>query len=129
MIDKKRSIFAFWDGRRLQRVDPLVVYRQLSLDPEFNWDEDPKLIDSGDEKMSLAAMQRTASAVRRSFGVGEYDGRQGMTEAECVQLLVTFCEAMQTLKKNTSLSPISREPTESGSSDVESATKSASACG
>jgi hypothetical protein len=92
-----RRIFKFHDGQRKRSADPLAAWCCLHDDPAFVIDRDLRLVDAGDS----AALKITTAAVRRAFNLkpwSETDG--GMTEAECLALLATFMEYMNTLKKN-----------------------------
>lgn len=128
LIDRKRDIFYFWDGRGGRRIDPATVYRRLTVDPEFNWETDPVLIDMGNEAESLDASARTVAAVRRAFEIPALDHKRGLTETECLRLLMQFVDSMSALKKNTNTPPTSPESTESAFSDT-STTKPASDSG
>jgi hypothetical protein len=108
--EQERGIFHFWDGRDERRADPLVVWRELNADPEFSLVKHPELIDAGD----LDAMRIGAAAVRRSLQIPTFD-EGGLTEQECLNLLIDFFEYTAALKKNTSPLPTPPSPTESSS--------------
>lgn len=98
--NRNRQIFSYWDGRRVRKADPLVVYRKLDNDPEFDWETHPEMIDSGEDGLADNAMEITANAVKRAFNVEPFDGAKGLTENECIGLLVQFVDYLTALKKN-----------------------------
>lgn len=97
-LSRSRSIFQFFDGSRLRRIDPAVAIRQLDRDPDFDWENDPPLIEFGDEK----ALARTVAAVHRVFGTRPMTeaGDTGLTETETVELLVSFVLYLDQQKKS-----------------------------
>ena len=97
-MSRNRNIFEFYDGARLRRVDPAVAVRSLETSSEFDWAEDPGLIEFGDVK----ALTRTVRAVQAAFGVTEYDEakRTGLTESETVELLISFVQYLEFQKKS-----------------------------
>jgi hypothetical protein len=106
----QRNTFAYFDGRRLRSIDPLVAYRRLTSFEGFDWDRDPERVANGNDK----AMERTVEAVRSTFGVPAWtdDGESGLTEEETYMLLISFVEYMVEQKKSGSLFPILPERTE-----------------
>ena len=116
--ERQRDIFAFWDGKRDRKADPLAAYRALKADPDFNIDVDTELVASAGDLESSAKM---ANAVRRSFGVPRFEDG-GLTESECNTLFWAFMLYLNE-KKNTDEPPLtSPEPTESTSPIESSAT-------
>ncbi|HEY4262903.1 MAG TPA: hypothetical protein VGM98_22275 [Schlesneria sp.] len=107
-----RGLFCFHDGRRWRHVDPLVVARGFWTHPSFDWDETPKLLQSGNSSIQLQAFQSIAVAVRDVFSVRELS-EGGLSEQECLDLLSSFRQYLGDVKKNGSLFPISVEPTAS----------------
>lgn len=117
LINRQRAVFRFWDGAKMRRIDPMVVYYALCEHPEFDWEKTPLLIDVDDTQIMLPAMQMTAAAVRSSFLVGSLE-QGGLTDGECVQLLTAFNRYMLALKKSASPLATSPESTEPPASDV-----------
>ena len=113
LINRRRAIFRFWDGRRVRAVDPIEVSRLLRRDPFFDAETHLKLIDAGDDE----AIRVTANAVRQAFGIPDLQGG-GLAELECLAVLMDFYEFLHALKKNTSPTPSEQPPTESLSSDA-----------
>ena len=106
---RQRAIFWFWDGRRERCIDPMIPFRALAQHDKFDPESTPALIDLG----NLEAMGLTADAVRQAFRIealGEA-GTRGLTESECVQLLIQFLDWMSGIKKKRGTSPTSMEPT------------------
>jgi hypothetical protein len=111
--NRNRAIFRFWDGQRIRRIDPLLAYRRLDTHPEFDWSTHPEMIDGDDERLSSEATEITARAVCEVFGVRPFDGSRGLTEQECIGLLIQFVQYLTALKKNGNTSPTSVPSTES----------------
>lgn len=105
-----RVLFQFHDGERTRRVDPLEVARRLFADPEFDWDETPRMLMTGHAAMQLETFRIIGNAVRRAFEVPSVEGG-GLSEIECLELLTRFRGYLGDVKKNGSLFPISPEPT------------------
>lgn len=101
-----RGIFHFWDGQRDRAVDPFEILRAIANDPECVPDREAALMLVGDDD----ATQKTIRCVRRVFGVKPFS-EGGLLEDECLQLIEAFYDFLSALKKNTSGSPISSEPT------------------
>lgn len=105
-----RFIFEYWDGRKRRSADPVVVWRNLHDDPELVIPGDLEAADAGDIEASAKVVQ----AVRRAFDVtGWTEDEDGLTESECLQLLVDFHTFTESLKKNTDATPTSQPPLES----------------
>ena len=106
----RRALFAFHDGQRQRQADPLAVSHALCCDLEFAIDKHPALADAG----NVEATQIMLRGLRRAFGVNPWtEDQPGLTEAETLELFVTFCEYLEALKKNTSTpltSPSATEP-------------------
>lgn len=97
---KAREIFAYFDGAKKRFVDPIVAYRALKDDPKFKLELHPALVDTGD----VEAIGITAAAVRSAFGVKALDAG-GLTEQECIVLLLDFF-AWADEKKNSTSGPV-----------------------
>lgn len=129
---RRRSIFAYWDGARTRRVDPMAVWQALTDHPRFDWETTPKLIDlpgdsKADRKLSMESLALTAEAVRLAFDLPDVE-EGGLTQWECVGLLTQFVGYLEGLKKSTGRTPTSRERSGPGSS-AGSATSNGSASG
>lgn len=127
--DRRKAVFSYWDGKRVRRIDPMVVIRRLRAHPEFDWSRTPKQIDSRDEVTRLEGFDLTADAVSQAFEVQRFDGTSGQTETELVSLLIEFNAWLTDCKKKASSSPIFAQPTEAESSVDDSPTKSRSDSG
>lgn len=125
--NRGRAIFRFWDGTRERCADPLVVHRALMAHPEFDWEKTPVLMDVDDQRVASDAMRVTAAGVRDAFGIPSLESG-GLTEAECVQVLILFNLFLDRVKKNIGSPPTSLPATESAFSGT-STTKPASDCG
>lgn len=97
----KRQIFRFWNGTGYQSLDPLEIVDAIDSDPEFNRENDSVLVDNGDRDATM----RLAAAVCRAFKVQAFDGKQGMTIAERLDLYKAFGQWVGALKKNIESTP------------------------
>jgi len=91
---RQREIFTYFDGNKPRSADPIVVYRSLKDDAKFNIDVHPALVDAGDAD----AIGITAAAVRSAFGVKSLDAG-GLTEQECISLLLQYFDWVDSVKK------------------------------
>lgn len=113
LINRRRAIYRYWDGKRFRRADPMVLYRSLMSHPKFDLSTHPQFIDENQEDRDI-----TLSAIRDVFGVKAFDGLtgEGLTEEETVQLLWAFVSYCTAKKKSVSPSPTSPPATESNPS-------------
>jgi hypothetical protein len=105
---RQRRIFRYFDGQRESSADPLAAWIALAEDAEFEIEKHTAAIDAGDSE----AYKVVSRAVRRVFNVKPFaDG--GLTDQECLDLLLAFLGYMGSLKKSTNDSLTSSLPTES----------------
>lgn len=117
---RSRNIFEYFDGNRLRRIDPAAAVRSLETSDDFDWENDPGLIEFGDQK----ALNRTVEAVRKAFGVEPLNESStiGLTESETIELLISFTQWLEFQKKSGSGLLILPASTASASSGSESVT-------
>lgn len=114
---RQTRTFQYWDGHRLQSVDPITVLRDLRAHSDFNWQKDPELAEAGDEP----AFARCIAATREIFGIEAWDGRAGLTEDQTWSVLLSFAGYLMQQKKSGSLPPSGQpltEPQDSATSDT-----------
>jgi hypothetical protein len=101
---RHRLLFRYHDGSKWQAIDPLVAVMGLSDHPQYRADLHLRLVEQGDQE----AIQITLNAVKDVFRVQDYDHgtRRGLTLGEQLQLLYTFSQYLELLKKSTDLSPM-----------------------
>lgn len=109
----RREIFRYSDGTRERGIDPIKALRELLSQQDFALGTDPQLAETGDQE----AYGRTVGAVRRVFAVAEWSeddtGKEsGTTETECMQLLKSFADYLDEIKKNISPPQTSQPATE-----------------
>lgn len=104
--NRNRAIFRYWDGQRWRAADPIEIYRGIKQHPEFNIDRHPQLHDAGDDDATRICLQAT----RDVFGVKPF-AEGGLTETETIEVLGTYFDWIQRVKKNGSGPPILPEPT------------------
>ncbi len=100
----QRVVFRYWDGCSDRYADPLMTLRRLDA-TDLRLDSDPGATDEGDPE----ATARMVTAAREVFHLEPYretEGQpRGLTDAEALELLVTFGHFIQALKKNTEPPP------------------------
>lgn len=96
------GLFVYWTGKRWRAVDPIVVWRAIDQDPEFNPERHLPAIDRGD----VEALGVAAAAVRRIFGIPAFEAG-GLPERPCVDLLDQYYAYVASLKKSTETPPTS----------------------
>jgi len=110
---RRRELFAYFDGRRLRRLDPLQVHIALELHPTFSW-EDFEMVRAGHADKTKVYLE----AICDIFDVTLYtpDTWFGLTGAECLDILADFMEYCDEVKKNIDPGPTWRQPTAQESS-------------
>lgn len=111
LINRSRKLFVFWDGKRFARRDPIIVLRNLSTTDLFSPEDDLKLLNVSNRNLVIKKMGEIAAGVRDAFGVQPYEDG-GLTELECVRVLMRFYSEMNALKKNGAQMPISQPSTD-----------------
>lgn len=123
--DAERAIFAYHDGRRRRRGDPLAIQRALVDDKEFNLAIDPA-VSCVPTVEGVRAAGRTAAATRRAFVIPQLEAG-GLTDAECLGLFASFGEFLKELQESARPLASSPTPTEaSAGGDLTTATSAAS---
>jgi hypothetical protein len=125
--ERNRKIFRFWDGARVRRVDPIVVFRALRLVKDFDLENDLTGIASGDD----SACARAIAATRMVFGIQPWNEEDGLTEDETLDVLASFVLWWDELKKNSSplpISPVATVPSPASSVSSTADTTQSSAC-
>ena len=102
----RREIFVFWDGVRTRRVDPWAVYRATREYPDFSWDITIPMLtgevipgDTNDLASRSKAMGHAASCARSVFNLPSFEDG-GLTELECLSLMLSFDSYCFGVKKN-----------------------------
>jgi hypothetical protein len=108
----ERVLFEFFDGRSFRRADPWQVYRAITNDPHFDFENHMPFVLEGQEPESTHCLE----CVCRAFSVARFDGRWGLTDHELLALLDTFLVFCEDLKKKVNTGPISSRPMASTSS-------------
>lgn len=97
---QEREIFRYWSGHDIRVIDPIEAIRGLMNSPPFDWSRDPVWIQTAlTQPERDAALQRTVTAIRRVFHLPGSD-REGLTESECVGLLIAFVTYIREQKKS-----------------------------
>lgn len=110
VLNRHRLLFRFWNGSRFVSEDPFILFRRLLNTDKFDPDADMKLLEiKTDPKLVVRKMENIAEGVREIFGVQPLD-RGGLTELECIQLLIQFSGWMDAVKKNGATTPILPAP-------------------
>ncbi len=110
-FDNRRGLYLFHDGRRWRQVDAMVAVRTLMTSTKFDWDKTPALLNEPNAVIQSGAAILIAEVVREVFSVPQ-SKQGGLSDLGCVDLLNSFSEYLDNVKKNTSLWPISQPSTE-----------------
>lgn len=139
--DWDRNIFQFWSGnrtwygiRRIERADPFELSLGLMEHPDFTWSDLESLKSPADSDIQLRwrleAISKLSVIVRQVFGIKTLEDG-GLSNFECVKLLIDFQAWMGLVKKNgvephnsqlpaESIQAVTRADTESGSTEQKS---------
>lgn len=123
-----REIFAYWDGAKQRRIDPLVAWRKLWGDPDINLGDEYKVAlnpISEDGKqfypdgMVAESEDRLLTLIRKTFDVQPWsESTPGLTIDETLDLLAAFLQFRAALKKKRNPLPM---PSPSSATREESA--------
>lgn len=108
VLNRHRLLFRFWNGSRFVSSDPFVLLRRLINTDKFDPDADLKKLKYPDPKIVTEKIGFVAEGVREIFEIKPFE-QGGLTELECVQLLMTFSEYLDTVKKNGVSNPITSQ--------------------
>lgn len=104
----RREIFAYFDGEKKRRADPMVLLRGVITHKEFNLERHLPEIAEGD----LNATDICVRMMREIFDLEEFDDGVGLTERETVDLFWNFVGYLDSLKKSTSEMPTLQQPSD-----------------
>jgi hypothetical protein len=135
ILNRHRLLFQFWDGRQFRRVDPFTLLRKLLNTDKFDPDDDLKKLKIPDAKLVCDKIGHIAEGVREIFGVKPLENG-GLTELECVNLLMEFSAYLDRVKKNGGPMPISQpvmgpapsEVPDAGSVEVNDTSENSDSC-
>lgn len=110
LINRRRRIFRFWDGKQWRYVDPLVMWRGIMTHPEFDPETTGPAFDRGDESAWHVVLRCT----QHVFGITSFSerGKPGLTEQETILLFKRFLAYCDDLKKSMQTIPTSQQPTQ-----------------
>jgi hypothetical protein len=131
-LRRRREIFRYFDGQAIRFADPLAIVRALDEHETYleekHFDECLRLAEKGASsgtKEERLRYHRAAAvcvdAVRKAFGILPYD-QGGLQIGECLDLLASFIDYLDGVKKNTSPSLTSSPTSEDATSPVSSET-------
>lgn len=98
--NRTRAIFRYWDGQAMRSADPITLWRAIKAHPQFNLERDPLMHDAGDDESTVICL----NATRDIFGVKPVE-EGGLTETETIDLLGSYFDWINAVKKNISTSP------------------------
>lgn len=94
---RERLIYHYFDGTKMIRADPLVLWRRVSdVGPELS--NDIQVAESI-SKNAKKAQQEVIQKLCKIFGVKELDQEGGLTETDITRLFYHFMNYMDVLKK------------------------------
>lgn len=102
-MPRERFIYSFWDGEKQRKVDPLVYYKRMRrrwTDITIAW----KVAGSISSK-AVEGQEKLIDAIRDVFQVKNHESG-GLSEIECVELIIHFVAYCDALQKKTPLFPM-----------------------
>ncbi len=99
VLNRHRLLFRFWNGSRFISADPFILLRRLMNTDKFDAEVDLKKLEIPDAKIVTEKIGFIAEGVREIFELSPYE-KGGLTELECVQLLMEFSSFLERIKKN-----------------------------
>lgn len=106
VLNRHRLLFRYWNGSRFICEDPFVLFRKLLNTQDFDLSSDLKAVQLiPDPKIIVRKIEHIARGVREIFQIPDLSAG-GLSELECVQLLLEFLRWSEALKKNGVTSPI-----------------------
>jgi hypothetical protein len=102
VLNRHRMLFRYWDGRKYVAADPFVLLRRMLATSKFDPESDLKKLNIPDSKIITERIGFIAEGVREIFSLSPFrpDGKGGLTELECVNLLMEFTGYLERVKKN-----------------------------
>lgn len=95
-FNRSRFIFSYWDGSRIAKADPMVLWRSLQQHADFS-EADFRLMKVDALRDSL--VHKLANVVRDVFNIKLPDAG-GLTELETLEILRSFIEYTGFQKKS-----------------------------
>lgn len=99
VLNRHRLLFRYWNGSRYVSADPFVILRSLLKTDKFDPDADLKKLEIPDAKIIAEKIGFIAEGVREIFDLPAFE-KGGLSELECVQLLLEFSGFLEDVKKN-----------------------------
>lgn len=99
VLNRHRLLFRFWNGSRFVSSDPFILLRKLLNTDKFDAEMDLKKLEIPDPKIVTEKIGFIAEGIREIFELPPYE-KGGLTELECVQLLMEFSSFLERIKKN-----------------------------
>jgi len=105
-LNRHRLLFRYWDGSRHVSADPFVLLRRMLNTTKFDADADVKALALPDPAIVAKKIGFIAEGIREIFDLKPFE-KGGLSELECVNLLMTFSDFLNSVKKNGASSLIS----------------------
>jgi len=123
-LNRHRLLFRYWDGSRFVSADPFVLLRRMLNTTKFDADADVKALSLPEPTIVAKKIGFIAEGIREIFELKPFE-QGGLSELECVNLLMLFSDFLNSVKKNgvSSLisSPLMASSTMDASTDGENA--------
>lgn len=119
-LNRHRLLFRYWDGSRFISSDPFVLLRKLTNTDKFDMEADLKMLSVHDVKIITQKVGYIAEGIREIFGLKNFESG-GLSELECVQLLLMFRDFLEGVKKNGGSSLISSPLSDNSQTEQSSA--------
>jgi len=105
-FNRSRFIFSYWNGSKIVKADPMVLWRSLQQHPEFS-EVDFRMMKVDALRDSL--VNKLANVVRDVFDIKQPESG-GLTELESLEVLRSFIEYTGFQKKSGDQTQTSPQP-------------------
>lgn len=99
ILNRHRLLFRYWNGSRFVSEDPFTLLRALVSSSKIDLDSDLQLLDVPDIKVVTRKVGQLAEEIREIFQLKPLSNG-GLSELECVNLLIQFINYLERVKKN-----------------------------
>jgi len=96
LFNRNRFIFAYWNGQKIVKGDPMVLWRSLQQHEDYR-EDDFKLIQV--EALRNKIIGKLSGVVREVFNIKPAE-EGGLTELECLDTLRAYIEYSGFQKKS-----------------------------
>lgn len=108
LFNRSRYVFSYWNGSRIVKADPMVLWRAMQQHEDFR-EEDFRLMQV--EALRSEMLHKISGVVSQVFSIALPD-KGGLTEMECMDVLRSYIEYTGFQKKSGGLTQTWQQPTD-----------------